>query len=87
MSPCSHIRFPDGTVAIVKHAKGRFPRCKFCPVAHDGTGARQATLLCDFEIGRTLGGEPITCDLPVCVQCAKHLGPDKDFCPKHTAEE
>jgi hypothetical protein len=88
--PCSHIKLPDGTVAIVKHAKARNPRCKFCPArlarvgrANDGSLESAATLLCDFEVGRTLGGDPITCDAPVCVHCAKRVGPDKDFCPKH----
>jgi hypothetical protein len=81
--PCSHIKFPDGTVAIVKHAKARVPRCKFCPHNYRDNGA-PARLLCDFEIGKTIGGEPITCDTPVCVGCAKHVGPDKDFCPKHS---
>lgn len=78
--PCSRVKFPDGSVAIVKHAAARYPRCKFCPRSHD---AAPATLLCDFEVGRTLGGDAITCDAPVCVNCAKRVGPDKDFCPKH----
>lgn len=81
--PCSHIKFPDGTVAIVKHAAGRFPKCKFCPTRRLGR-VHSATLLCDFAVGTTLGGEPITCDVPVCVHCAKRVGPDKDFCPKHS---
>ncbi|HXI41624.1 MAG TPA: hypothetical protein VNH83_16700 [Bryobacteraceae bacterium] len=79
--PCSHFKFPDGTVAIVKHAAGRYPRCRFCSRSHD---ALPATLLCDFEVGRTLGGQPITCDAPVCAKCATHVGSDKDFCPKHS---
>lgn len=81
--PCSWIKMPGGGVAIVKHGARRAPRCKFCTVLHDGSGARPATLLCDFEIGRTLGGDPITCDAPVCVHCARRVG-DKDFCPKHS---
>lgn len=80
--PCSHIKLPNGTIAIVKHATGRFPLCKFCTLLHDGSGARPAKLLCDFEIGKTLGGEPITCDAKVCERCAQRIG-DKDFCPKH----
>lgn len=80
--PCSRIKLPDGTVAIVKHAKRRFPRCSFCPV-DDMRKACDATLLCDFVVGRTLGGAEITCDLPICAHCAKHVGPDKDFCPNH----
>jgi len=78
--PCSHIKLPDGSVAIVKHAAARVPRCKFC----HGAFAQPATLLCDFEAARTLGGASITCDARVCRHCARHVG-DKDFCPKHPA--
>jgi hypothetical protein len=73
--PCSHIRFPDGTVAILKHAKTRFPLCKFC-------GNCEATLLCDFIVATTHGGAPMTCDRPICVHCARSVG-EKDFCPRH----
>lgn len=73
---CSIVKLPGGGTAIVKHAPHRRPRCKFC------NGSLSATLLCDFEVGRTLGGEPITCDAPVCVQCARRVG-DNDFCPRH----
>jgi hypothetical protein len=81
--PCSMITLPDGTIAIVKHAKARFPRCRFCPVDHLHQ-ACDATLLCDFVVGKTLAGAEITCDAPVCTHCAKHVGTDKDFCPKHS---
>ena len=74
--PCSTIKLPDGTVAIVKHAKARDPRCRFC------SGAHPATQLCDAVIGHTLGGAEITCDARVCVVCAQREG-EKDFCPKH----
>ncbi len=74
--PCSHVKFPDGGETIVKHAARRAPRCKFC------YGSQPATLLCDYEIGRSLGGEKFTCDRPVCRQCARSIG-GKDFCPKH----
>jgi hypothetical protein len=85
--PCSVIKLPGGGAAIVKHAAGRAPRCKFClerlrEVLQDGVLENPATLLCDFEIGRTLGGDPITCDAKVCVRCARRVG-EKDFCPKH----
>jgi hypothetical protein len=75
--PCFHVKLPGGGRAIVKAAAARGPTCKFC-------GEHRAKLLCDFELGRTLGGEPITCDTPVCEKCAKRVGPDKDFCPKHS---
>jgi hypothetical protein len=80
--PCSHVKLPDGTVALVRHGNRRFPRCRFCNVA-DLHQACDATLLCDFVLAKTLGGAEITCDTPVCPHCAKHVGPDKDFCPKH----
>jgi ribosomal protein L34E len=85
--PCSVVKLPGGGVAIVRRAAGRTPRCGFCParlrgVAHDGVLIEKATLLCDFEIGRTLGGEPLTCDAKVCVKCARREG-EKDICPKH----
>jgi hypothetical protein len=83
--PCSRIKMPDGGFAIVKHAAARAPRCKFCPTRFRWDGiTRPATLLCDAIIGKTLGGDPITCDSPICVHCAKRVGPDKDFCPKHS---
>ncbi len=83
--PCSHIKLPDGTVAIVKHSASRGPMCKFCHLRFRWDGrTHQATLLCDFVIGTTLGGDPITCDAKVCSKCAKRVGPDKDFCPKHS---
>jgi hypothetical protein len=53
--------------------------CKFCPLPY---AAASATLLCDAEIARTLGGDPIACDEPICVHCAQCVG-EMDFCPKH----
>jgi hypothetical protein len=74
--PCSVVKLADGTVAIVRHARRRLPKCGFCNMG--------ASLLCDAIVGQTLGGESITCDSPVCVCCARQVGPDKDFCPKHS---
>jgi len=80
---CSIVKLPGGGTAIVKHSPARFPKCKFCRTRHYWDGWTQpATLLCDFEVGRTLGGDVLTCDTPVCVHCARRVG-DKDFCPKH----
>jgi len=82
---CSHIKLQDGTTVIVKHSPARYGLCKFCKHRFRWDGrTHRATLLCDFEIGKTLGGEPITCDAKVCVKCAKHVGPDKHWCPKHS---
>lgn len=85
--PCEWIKLPGGGTAIVKVSGRRYPKCKFCAqrldgLAHDGCLTQDATLLCDHEIGRTLGGEPITCDAKICVLCAQRVG-DKDFCPNH----
>lgn len=87
--PCSWIKLPGGGMAIVKHGAPRYPRCTFCPrrvaemgAFHDGSLIEKATLLCDFVVGRTLGGDPITCDEKICAKCARRVG-DKDFCPKH----
>jgi len=83
--PCSYVKLQDGTVAIVKHAPAGKPRCKFCPHRFRWDGrTHTATLLCDFEIGRTLGGEPITCDAKICVKCAKTVGTNRHFCPRHS---
>ncbi|MGH9728447.1 MAG: hypothetical protein ACRD4V_07635 [Candidatus Acidiferrales bacterium] len=68
---------PGGGIAIVKHGAARYPRCSFCH------GSQPAKLLCDFEMGKTLGGEPITCDAKVCVHCAKEVGPNLHHCPRH----
>jgi len=75
---CSIVKLPGGGTAFVKYAPRRAPRCKFCSVM----SPNPATLLCDFAIGVTIGGDPITCDAPFCVHCARRVG-DKDFCPKH----
>jgi hypothetical protein len=74
---CSRLKLPNGATAIICGPKPRFPRCKFCH------GSQPATQLCDFEIGKTLGGDPLTCDENICVHCARRVG-DKDFCPKHS---
>lgn len=82
--PCSHIKLNDGTTVIVRHSAARGPLCKFCRHRFRWDGrTHRASLLCDFEIGRTLGGEAMTCDARVCAKCAKEVGPDKHFCPKH----
>ena len=73
--PCTTIKFPDGTVAIVRHARVRQPKCQFCP--------RESSKMCDAVVGKTLGGESITCDARCCTDCARQVGSDKDFCPKH----
>jgi hypothetical protein len=74
--PCSVIKLPGGFTAIVRHAKRRMPKCRFCD--------RPSTSLCDGVRGYTLGGGTITCDAPICDSCRQHVEPgDKDFCPNH----
>lgn len=77
--PCSVIKLPGGAVAIVKHAPGRFPRCKWC------YGSQPATQLCDEVLSRAPDGTEFTCDAKVCVHCAQRVG-EKDYCPKHRKE-
>ena len=81
--PCIAFKLPDWSTAIahVRGAKRKFPRCKFCPV--ELMQACDAKLLCDFVVGKTRGGKDITCDKPICDHCAKEVGPDKHFCPRH----
>ena len=73
---CSVIKLPGGGTAIVGHSPTRPPNCKFCK-------QHPATQLCDFEVAETLGGDPMTCDAKMCVQCARRVG-EKDFCPNHS---
>jgi hypothetical protein len=74
--PCSWVKLPGGGTAIVKHAKARSPKCRFCP--------RSSTKLCDAVIGKTLGGGAILCDAPICDSCARPFGPGQDLCPNHS---
>jgi len=72
---CRGVKLEDGSTATVC-TRGRSQRCKFCREA--------ATRLCDAmrdprQLGPT-GCQP-TCDNPICDDCAKNLGPDRDVCP------
>lgn len=61
----------DGGYAIVKAKKHH---CQWCPV--------RSEFLCDYEIepGRT-------CDKRMCSGHATRIGPEKDFCPDHVANQ
>ncbi len=51
--------------------RGRSKKCASC-------GKRSGKMkLCDFPVD---GG---TCDAECCSACARHVGPDRDYCPKH----
>jgi len=74
--PCEWIKFPDGTVAIVKHAKRRQQKCRWC--------SKQSTKLCDFSISSPQQvTHRKTCDAPMCDEHAKPVGPNIDYCPEH----
>jgi hypothetical protein len=67
--------FTDGTGGgIITHDRARRRRCKTC-------GA-EAALLCDFPTGKR---RKKTCDAPICGTCARTVGPDRHFCPAHSA--
>ena len=73
---CQQIKMPDGSVGIICGPAPRYPRCQFCH------GSQPATLLCDFVVGYSLGGDRFTCDAKVCTFCARHVE-GMDICPKH----
>jgi hypothetical protein len=68
---CEHVKFPDGSTAIICGMRGRK---KFCACG------RVADLLCDWKVREKKSG---TCDAPICPQHAKQVGPDKHLCPLH----
>lgn len=70
---CDRVSMPRGGFAIVCSSTRR-KRC---------TCGRPAPLLCDWKIPSKLSG---TCDAPICKACATKPAPDKDLCPKHSAE-
>jgi hypothetical protein len=70
------IPLPGGGRAHVCYSGTRGQHCQFC---RKGI----ATLECDFPVGQTLAGEPITCDAKMCGGCARPVGPDRDHCPNH----
>lgn len=49
------------------------PMCSWCK-------KRRSSKLCDFPLKRG------TCDQPLCIVCAEHVGDDKDYCPNHAYE-
>ena len=69
MTPCSYVKLPDGSVAIVKHGCRGLPPCSVC-------GGR-AGKLCDFPTPKG------SCDAPLCGSCARRVAPNVDHCPSH----
>jgi hypothetical protein len=70
------IKLPGGGTAHVTFSGVRRAKCQFC--------RNEATLECDYPVGQTLGGEPITCDAKMCASCARPVGADRDHCPDHS---
>ena len=70
--PCSVVKLPDGTTAIVKHAPTSPRKCSVC-----GVRTRECKL-CDFKVGPGKA-----CDKVLCRSCARHIEPDTDYCPRH----
>jgi hypothetical protein len=73
--PCSFVKLPGGGTAIVKHSAPRRKRCRWCQ--------QTAANLCDFEVGKTLGGAPITCDAPMCFEHSTDSSGNRHRCPTH----
>ncbi len=76
LMPCSRVKLADGMVAIVCGKMRRLPKCRFC--------GEPSTKLCDKILATTIAGAELTCDNPICGGCASSVGPDKDFCPRHS---
>lgn len=70
--PCQHVRFADGTSAILCGGRQPVKKCR--------CGAK-ATKLCDWKTGN---GK--TCDAPLCASCSTAPAPEKDLCPEHAAQ-
>lgn len=68
---CLHMKFPDGSSAIICGTRG--PR-KYCACG------RAADLLCDWKVSGKKSG---TCDKPICKSHALNVAPDRDLCSEH----
>jgi hypothetical protein len=73
---CETIRDENGRVTATVCGGHRMrKRCAFCSTGY-------VEKLCDFPVGRRG-----TCDAGICTRCAKSVGPDRDFCPRHAKAE
>jgi len=70
---CEHIKFPDGTTAIICGLPSR----KHCVCG------RAADFLCDWKVAGRRSG---TCDKPICAAHAEQVAPGKHLCPEHQEE-
>ena len=76
---CRTIHLPGSGYAIVcgPHVRRPIRRCMVCNCPDTLCTMK----LCD---GPRDGGKPgQTCDAPVCVDHARHVEPDTDYCPAH----
>lgn len=70
--PCTPTKLPNGMAAIVCTRGVRPIRCS-C--------GRRGNLVCDWPLE-----DGKTCDKPICKACARHVGPDTDYCPFHRGD-
>jgi hypothetical protein len=76
--PCRTIHLPGRGAAIVCGPRVRRPlrRCCVCNCPETMCTMK----LCDYSLGEKPGR---TCDAPVCVEHARPVEPDTDYCPHH----
>lgn len=67
-------------------ASCRAPRFEKDNPKHGEMCGRMSMVLCDGPAGETLGGKPLTCDMPLCKEHRTHVGPDRDLCPRCVAK-
>lgn len=68
---CLHMKFADGSTAIIC---GTRQRQQYCACG------RVSAFLCDWKVPGKKSG---TCDRPMCKSHAANVAPDRDLCPEH----
>ena len=77
--PCKPFRSADGKVFGFVCSRGtKVLPCSVC-------GA-PSSKLCDGPPSPNIKSKDGTCSAPLCVHCAVHVDPDRDYCPKHAPE-
>ena len=71
---CHPLKLPGGVAGFACDRSRRTTKCKAC-------GKHGEPKLCDFVISPAK-----SCDAKCCSLCARHVGPDIDYCPKHAKE-
>jgi hypothetical protein len=80
MAYCKTVKLPGGGVAIVRMGGRRPPVCAFC--------GGESTKLCDYRLEfNDQVRLQRTCDAPMCDRCATRVGVNRDYCPRHRAQE